>query len=107
MAAPKRKSPGAVATVPEAKDKSLDTDHYIPGTRRRQPSPHYCGLINHLYDLGPRAVGELLLEVIGDDDHIRLDVEICLERYRQLDPDVVHALGADSFPPPPIHEIVS
>ncbi len=60
--------------------------------RRRQ--------IEHLYRLGPRAVGELLCEVSEAED-----LDRGLEAYARLSPDLLEALGADRFPAQPIHVV--
>ena len=65
----------------------------------------YHMLINRLHGLGARPCGELLLEVIGDDDQLRDDVFALLERYTRLTPAEVQAVGADVFPPVPLHAV--
>ena len=56
--------------------------------------------IEHLHQLGPRAVGELLCEVAegGDLDH-------ALAAYERLTPALLKAVGGDRFSPLPIHEV--
>ena len=56
-------------------------------------------LVTGLHALGPHSTGELLLEVIGNDDQLRDDVFALLEKYARLSVAEVHALGADTFPP--------
>ena len=56
--------------------------------------------IEHLYLLGPRAVGELLQEVAKDDD-----LDRALEAYGRLTPDLLKALGGDQFPSAPLREV--
>lgn len=56
--------------------------------------------VEHLHKLGPRAVGELLLEVSDP-----IDLEIRLGKYARLDPDFLKAFGGDRFPAPPIREV--
>ena len=78
-------------------------------SRRPQPAPRPAGcplsdarfhrLIDHLCSLGPRPVGECLLQLIGTNDDARTALVVLLERYRQLDADVVQAVGGDRFPP--------
>lgn len=46
-----------------------------------------------LHALGPRPTFELLCELYGGADLISR-----LERYAELDPDFVHALGGDTLP---------
>ena len=50
-------------------------------------------LVGHLHSLGPRPLGEFLLEVAGDDPRL---IE-GLERFGTLDPDTVQALGARTW----------
>ncbi len=56
-------------------------------------------LVDHLHQLGPRPVAELLTELVGTDEQARSDVLHLLEKYAALDPAMVRALGADAFPP--------
>jgi hypothetical protein len=50
---------------------------------------------------GPRVLAELLAE-LGRERMIQTEVEQKLERYAQLDPARVRAVGADRFPPLPL-----
>ena len=59
-------------------------------------------LVEHLHDLGPRPVGELLAE-LAQVHGISEDVDRRLERYGQLRADVVQALGVDRYLAPPLH----
>lgn len=61
--------------------------------------------VNHICRLGPRPVGELLLQLVGTQDDARTALIVLLERYGELDAGVVQALGADVFPPAPLHEV--
>ena len=72
---------------------------------RRLLDVRYHMLVNRLHALGPRPCGELLREVIGDDDQVRDDVFALLERYTRLTPEEVRAVGADVFPPALLHEV--
>ena len=54
----------------------------------------------HLYSLGPRAVGESLIEVASG-----ADLDSTLAAYERLTPDLLKAVGGDRFPPVPIHEV--
>ena len=56
--------------------------------------------IEHLYRLGPRAIGELLREVADDEN-----LGTALAAYQRLTPDVLKALGGDRYPPRPIYEV--
>ena len=62
-------------------------------------------LIDHLCSLGPRPVGECLLQLVGTQDDARTALVVLLERYRELDAGVVQAVGGDVFPPAPLHEV--
>ena len=58
-------------------------------------------MVKHLHHLGPRAIAEFLIEiatVTGEPDVIAAR----LEEYSRLDPDLVRAVGADTFPPMPL-----
>ena len=55
-------------------------------------------LIDHLCSLGPRPVGECLLQLVGTQDDARTALVVLLERYRQLNPDVVQAVGGYRWP---------
>ncbi len=52
-------------------------------------------LAKRVHALGPRPLYELLKELAAGADPLET-----VETYAALDPDVVHALGADDFPPP-------
>ena len=72
---------------------------------KRLVDVRYHMLVTRLHALGPRPTGELLLEVIGGDEQIHDDVFALLERYTRLSPEEVRAVGADVFPPVPLHEV--
>jgi len=74
---------------------------------RRLRDVQYHLLVNRLHALGPRPTGELLLEVIGGDERLRDDVFALLERYTRLTPEEVRAVGADVFPPVPLHAVLT
>ena len=63
------------------------------------------GLVAHLHGLGIRLTAELLIGHVGDDGQARTDLLLLLERYARLSPAVVQAVGADVFPPAPLHEV--
>ncbi len=54
--------------------------------------------VDHLCRLGARPVGEFLLQLVGTQDDARTALVVLLERYRQLNPDVVQAVGGDRWP---------
>ncbi len=72
---------------------------------RRLRDVRYRLLVGRLHALGERPTAELLLEVIGSDEHIRDDVFALLERYTRLTPEEVRDVGGDIFPPVPLHEV--
>ena len=51
-------------------------------------------LAERLHSLGPRPTFELLKEIANGGDLWRR-----LERYAELDPEIVRAIGADEMPP--------
>jgi hypothetical protein len=55
-------------------------------------------LVRHLHCLGARALDELLIE-IGHSYDIADDILARLERYGRLEPEIVAAVGADTFAP--------
>lgn len=64
-----------------------------PEPRATVPDVRLRRLARHLHSLGERSVYELLREVIGGRDPVER-----LERYAELDADIVAALGADRLP---------
>lgn len=63
-------------------------------TQRRQ------SLCARIHDLGPRVFFELLNEL---EKYGVADLDRRLERYADLDPELLAAVGADRFPARPIH----
>ena len=107
MARKRRKPPGCSRRLPELECDFLGEigleDNPFPA--RMQLSPRFVLLVEQLHGLGSRPLGELLIEVAGADPSVQDDIILCLEHYRRLDPDLVHALGGDTFAPAPIHEV--
>jgi hypothetical protein len=66
----------------------------------RNFDPRKCRQIEIIWNLGPRVVGELLVEISDP-----IDLDLALARYARLDGDVVRALGGDQFPPFPLREV--
>ena len=62
--------------------------------------------VEHLHRLGPRAVHELLVE-IGEQRLCRTYLEQRVRRYSEIDPEHLEALGGDTFPRPPLYEVVT
>ena len=50
-------------------------------------------------------MAECFLQLAGTGDDARAGLIVLLERYGELDAGVVQALGADVFPPAPLHEV--
>ena len=94
----KKRNPGGQAGAPiQDSVQPRDSLEAITTPYRKQPPSQFFRLVEQLHRLGPRPVGECLLELAGIDELVFL-----LDRYGRLNPDVVEALGADKFPPPPL-----
>ena len=63
--------------------------------------PRFRGLTRHLHRLGPRPLGELLLEIARDHD-LEPALVAKLEVYADLDPVAVPLLGACDWPSVPV-----
>jgi hypothetical protein len=59
-------------------------------------------LVEHLHRLGPCPLGHFIREV---EDAARVDVTHRLERYAEIDPEFVRALGGDKLPPRFLHAL--
>ena len=57
-----------------------------------------------VHALGPRPFFEFCRELAEAHD-IGADMQRRLAKYARLDPALIRALGADHFPPPPLHEV--
>ena len=55
--------------------------------------------VEHLSRLGPKPIGEFLLQLAGPSDDGRTALIVLLEQYARLSPEAVKAIGADVFPP--------
>lgn len=73
-----------------------------PATRLR-----FQRLAGRLHELGPRPVGEFIAELVETLPVSAGEVIDRLERYGQLDPATVRALGADRFPPVPLRSVAA
>lgn len=60
--------------------------------------PRFLHLVNKLHALGPRPVGEILLQVAADEEALVAS----LERLAELDPRLVAALDARDWPRAPL-----
>ena len=89
----------------KAEDTTTSTDHF--SHRRRRRSKPLDGplsdlrrdrLVRRLHRLGPRPISEYLKELVCNDDGLQADALFLLEKYGALDPELVRALDADTFP---------
>lgn len=62
--------------------------------------------VEKLHGLGPRAFGELLIE-IGEQRSCRTFIDMRLRAYAALDPELVKAFDVDQSPRPPLYEVPS
>ena len=60
--------------------------------------PRFERQIEGLHRLGPRPIAELLAEIAADTGATNLVVGL-VEKYAELDPEIVRAVGGDRFPP--------
>jgi hypothetical protein len=64
-----------------------------PEPRRTVPDARLRRLAALIHNLGPRALWELLRELVAGRDLVER-----LERYAAIDPDILEALGGARFP---------
>ena len=48
--------------------------------------------VRHLHQLGERSLLELFIEFIGADDNLMFDLQILLDRYARLTPEMIDQL---------------
>ena len=60
--------------------------------------------VEHILALGPRPIIELLIE-IGEQRLCRTFIEQRVQRYSEINPEHLAALGGDTFPRPPLYEV--
>ena len=48
--------------------------------------------VRHLHQLGERSLLELFIEFIGADDNLMFDLQILLDRYARLTPEMIDRL---------------
>jgi hypothetical protein len=89
--------PFRAARTPDARESGWDA---TASSAVRRNNQRFRRLLERLHQLGPRPVGELLLEVANGRDLIE-----ALEEYARLDPAVVEALGVRDWPTPPIARV--
>ena len=92
---PKRKRPGRHSGAP-SKSKLITATTSTPATPHAQSifPVRLQRAAEHLCDLGPRAVGELLLEIGHETDALPLVMDRAAA-YQRLQPEVLKALGGD------------
>ncbi len=95
--------PDSVSRQPEPPRAGTDRPSRRPQPTRPPVNGHlfdarFRHLIDHLCSLGTRPVGECFLQLVGTQDDARTALVVLLERYRQLDADVVQAVGGDRWP---------
>jgi hypothetical protein len=76
--------------------------------RRSQKSPRQLfrqRAAARVHALGPRVAFELIDEIIRYHPDLEDEIDRRLDRYADLDPQVLRALGADRLPPQPIHAV--
>ncbi len=61
--------------------------------------------VERILALGPRPIVELLIE-IGEQRLCRTYLEQRIRRYSEIDPEHLTVLGGDTFPRPPLYEVV-
>ncbi len=90
----------------KAEPSNATADHFSC-RRRSRPKPlagpvsdlRRDRVVLRLHRLGPKPVSEYLKELVGNDDGLQADALFLLEKYAALDPEIVRALDADTFPP--------
>ena len=87
----KSKGNGAAAISRRPRPTRLPLDGPLSDLRRDQ-------LVLRLHRLGPKPVSEYLKELVGNDEGLQADALFLLEKYAVLDPEIVRALGGDTFP---------
>ena len=65
---------------------------------RRLAGPRFEHLCRQVHALGPRPMAELFAEIATATGEPNLVVGL-VEKYAELDPGVVRAVGGDRFPP--------
>lgn len=59
-----------------------------------------------LHARGPRPLGELLAEILdGLEPAEAAQLRERIRRYNSIPPNLYRALGADTFPPTPVHSV--
>ncbi len=77
-----------------------------PGGHLDEPTtgPRWEHLVERVHALGVRPLAELLVEIATATGQSSF-IAHRLEEYARLDPEIVRALGADSFPPMPLQVV--
>jgi hypothetical protein len=62
-------------------------------------------VVARVHALGPRVIFELLDELVRHYPELADDIDRRIDKYADLDPIILKALGVDRFPAPPIHTV--
>ena len=87
--------------TPGAAGEERRDDSAIRARSKLRADPRFRRQVSHLHALGPRPVGELLIEVAGDERRL----SEALDRYAGLGPALVMALDAREWPRPPLRAV--
>jgi hypothetical protein len=80
-------------TIPNPTQKFNSPDGAANDDQRHQLTQHLIKQFEHLYSLGARPVGEILMETVDP-----VTLAAALSRYDRLDAGSVAAVGGDTFP---------
>ena len=64
----------------------------------------FCRQVQRLHQQGPRVLAELLAEITAERG-IRVLVERKIDKYTEIEPEVLQAAGGDEFWPAPVHGV--
>ncbi len=73
-------------------------DPGYPSPGELAAGPRFERMVDRVHSLGPRPLAELLAEIATATGEPGLIADR-LQAYARLDPEIIHALGADRFPP--------
>lgn len=93
----------AISGAPSCQASRRDRTEYTRPSHDPQPlaGPRFERLVKRLHRLGPRPLAELLIEIAHRTGQSKFIADR-LQAYAELDPAIVRALGADSFPQMPL-----
>lgn len=67
-----------------------------------QGTQSYNRLVERVHALGPRALAEMLAEVVDQDEAAGRLIAAALARYARIDPAALLVVRGDRFPPAPL-----